>query len=215
MSQQATYIAFAEDFVADDDATLAARAVAAQWGIDCVSAASGAMLTVLMASLGAKHVVEVGTGVGVSGLYLLAGMATDAVLTSIDVEPEHHKAARGNFAAAGYTPERTRLITGRALDVLPRLTDGGYDAVFVDANKAELPDYLEQAIRLVRSGGAIVVAHAFGKGRVPDPAQRDIETTAIRHTLRTLKTQEGLNTVIVPVGDGLAIASVRAQSDFT
>ena len=81
--------------------------------------------------------VEIGTGTGVSGLWLLRGMRPDGVLTTIDVEAEHQRVARRVFAAAGLAPSRTRIITGRALDVLPRLADGVYDLVFVDHDRLE------------------------------------------------------------------------------
>jgi len=84
---------------------------------------AGAALRFLAATLQARAVVEVGTGAGVSGLCLLAGMAPDGVLTSIDIEPEHQRAARRAFTEAGTTAGRMRLIMGQALDVLPRLTD--------------------------------------------------------------------------------------------
>src|SRR5439155_1005977 len=103
----------------------------------------------------AKAIVEVGTGAGLSGVYLLRGMAPDGVLTSIDVEPEHQTAAKRAYAAGGFGPSRTRLIMGRALDVLPRLTDAAYDMVFVDAAKTEYPNYLDQGVRLLRPGGVI------------------------------------------------------------
>ena len=78
--------------------------------------------------------VEIGTGTGVSGVWLLRGMRPDGVLTTIDVEDEHQRIARRIFRRPGSPPSRTRIITGRALDVLPRLADGVYDLVFVDAD---------------------------------------------------------------------------------
>jgi predicted O-methyltransferase YrrM len=80
---------------------------------------TGAALRLLAAAVNAKAVVEVGTGAGVSGLWLLSGMPSDGILTTIDVEAEHQRAAKQAYAAAGVAPQRTRVITGRALDVLP------------------------------------------------------------------------------------------------
>ena len=116
--------------------------------------------------------MEIGTGCGVSGIWLLRGMLPDGVLTSVDVEPEHQRLARQAFAAAGFAVNRYRLIGGRALDVLPRLTDGGYDLVFCDADKQEYPDYLTAALRLLRPGGIVVFDNALWDGRVADPAIR-------------------------------------------
>jgi len=202
--------AFADDFASEDDVLLAARDAADEWGVDAISPGTGATLTVVARACSARAVVEIGTGVGVSGVYLVRGMDPAGVLTSIDVEPEHHRSARATFAAAGFAPERTRLITGRALDVLPRLTDGGYDLVLIDGRRTEYPDYVEQAVRLARPGGLIVMAHALAHGRVADPAQRDPETTAVREALRAVRGADGLTACLVPVGDGLLIATVNA-----
>jgi len=100
-------------------------------------------------------VVEIGTGCGSSGIWLLRGMRPDGVLTSVDVEPECQRMARKAFAQAGFVANRYRLILGRALDVLPRLSDGAYDLVFCDADPREYPDYLEAALRLLRVGGIV------------------------------------------------------------
>jgi len=198
--------AFADDFAREDDVLLAARDTADDLGVEPLSPGTGAALTVLALAANPKTVVEVGTGVGVSGIYILRGMNPAGVLTTIDVEPEHHKAARLAFAAAGFAPERTRLITGRALDVLPRLTDGGYDLVLIDGKRTEFPAYLDEARRLVRSGGMIVVAHALARGRIADPAQRDQDTTAVREALRSVRRSEEETSALLPIGDGLLVA---------
>ena len=98
------------------------------------------------------------------------------------------------------------MITGRALEVLPRLTDGGYDLVLIDARKVEYPMYLEHALRLLRPGGMVAIDNALWHGRVPDPAQRDEETTAVRMTLKAIREDESLTTVLLTAGDGLCVA---------
>lgn len=163
----------------------------------------------LAAALGARAIVEVGTGAGVSGVYLLRGMPDDGVLTTIDVEPEHQRAARETFAEAGIRPNRTRLITGRALDVLPRLTDGAYDLVLLDADKRDFDAYVEQALRLLRPGGVLAVDNALWHDKVADPAQRDETTTAIREMGKRIRENERLVPAMLPCGDGLLVAVVR------
>lgn len=206
MSVDPAISAFADDFAREDDVLLAARDTADDLGVEPLSPGTGAALTVLAMAASPKTVVEIGTGVGVSGIYLLRGMNPAGVLTTIDVEPEHHKAARAAFAAAGFAPERARLITGRALDVLPRLTDGGYDLVLIDGKRTEFPAYLDEARRLIRPGGMIIVAHALARGRIADPAQRDQETTAIREALRSVRLADTEISSLLPVGDGLLVA---------
>jgi predicted O-methyltransferase YrrM len=178
-------------------------------GVVPVGTGAGAALRVLAAAVDARSVVEVGTGTGVSGLWLLGGMRSDGVLTSVDIEAEHQRLAREAFTEAGVAHNRTRLITGAALDVLPRLADGGYDLVFCDGDKKEYTAYLEQALRLLRPGGLVAFDNALWHDRVPDPAQRDPETVAIRELGRAVREDETLVPALLPVGDGLLVAVRR------
>jgi predicted O-methyltransferase YrrM len=197
-------------YLTEDEVTTAARARGTELGCVPIGLGGGAALRFLAATLQARAVVEVGTGAGVSGLWLLGGMAPDGVLTSIDVEPEHQRTARKAFAEAGVGPGRTRLIMGQALDVLPRLTDGGYDLVFVDAAKSEYPRYLEHGVRMLRPGGVIAFDDVLWHGRVVDPAYRDQDTTAIREVNHAVREDERLVPLLLPVGDGLLVAAKRA-----
>src|SRR5688500_19735697 len=115
----------------------AARSRAEEVGVAPIGSGVGAALRFLASVLEARAVVEIGTGTGVSGLWLLRGMRPDGVLTTIDVEAEHQRMARRLFIEAGFTSSRTRIITGRALDVLNRLADGGDDMVVVDADPTD------------------------------------------------------------------------------
>lgn len=177
-------------------------------GVVPVGSGAGATLRFLAAVLQAKLVAEIGTGTGVSGLWLLRGMAEGGVLTSVDLEAEHQRIARETFTEAGFAPQRFRLISGAALDVIPRLTDAGYDLVFVDADKVEYVEYLEESIRLVRPGGVIVFDNALWHGKVADLAQRDPETTSIRDLVRRVADDDRLRSVLLPVGDGLLAAQL-------
>jgi predicted O-methyltransferase YrrM len=201
--------AYAESFVAEDDVLARARARAKELGCVPVHAGSGAVLRLVAAALQARAVVEIGTGTGVSGLYLLAGMPDDGVLTTIDVEVENQRAAREAFAEAGIRPNRTRLIPGRALDVLPRLTDSAYDIVLLDADKRQYFAYLDQAIRLLRPGGVLAVDNALWRNKVADPAQRDESTTTIREVGKAVREDPRLVPAMLTSGDGLLLAVVR------
>lgn len=200
---------YAEAFLAEDAPLAAARARAAELGCVPVGPGGGAALRFLAAAIDARAVVEIGTGAGVSGLWLLRGMRRDGVLTTVDVEPEHQRAARQAFAEAGVPSGRTRLINGAALEVLPRLTDGGYDLVFCDAVKTEYPEYLSEAMRLLRPGGVVAFDNMLWHDRVADPAARDPDTVVIRDLGRSIRDDDRLVPVLLPVGDGLLAAVYR------
>jgi predicted O-methyltransferase YrrM len=200
---------YAEDFVPEDTVVKAARRRAADAGITPVSPGAGAALRFLATLMQAKAVVEVGTGTGVSGLWLLRGMAADGVLTTVDLEGEHLRLAREAFTAEGVPATRTRLITGRALDVLPRLADAAYDLVFIDGPSDEIKACVEESVRLLRPGGLIVIGAAFGRDKVADPAQRDADTVARRGAVNALREDERFLPALLPSGDGLLVAVLR------
>jgi predicted O-methyltransferase YrrM len=201
--------AFGEAYAAEDALLQAARNFARELGLTSISPGAGAVLRLLAAAGGAKAVVEIGTGTGVSGLWLLRGMRADGMLTTIDAEGEHQRVARRIFADAGYPAGRTRIITGRALDVLPRLADGVYDMVFADADRTEVAAYAEAALRLLRSGGALVLNGALAGGRIDDPAARDVETVTLRQTLKTIRDSDTWIPAVIPTGAGFLAAVKR------
>jgi predicted O-methyltransferase YrrM len=194
-----------ESYLVEDDVLLSARASANQLGTHPIAPGAGIALRFLAATISARAVVEVGTGTGVSGLWLLRGMVSDGVLTSIDVDPEHQRLARSAFTAAGHGPSRLRLINGMGLEVLPRLTDGGYDLVFVDASPADYPRYLDEAVRLLRAGGIVVLDDVL-TAAVLDPAADDPGTLALREAARQVRDDERLVPVLLPLGAGLLAA---------
>jgi predicted O-methyltransferase YrrM len=202
-------VAYAESFVPEDDVVGTARERARELGCVPIGAAGGALLRVLAAATGARNVVEVGTGAGVSGLYLLGGMAADGVLTTIDIEGENQRAAKEAFGEAGIAAARYRLINGSAGEVLPRLRDEAYDLVFVDADKSAYGAYYEQALRLLRSGGVVAFDNALWHDRVADPAQRDTDTSVIRDLGKRVRDDDRVVSVLLAAGDGLLVAAKR------
>jgi predicted O-methyltransferase YrrM len=204
---------YADSFVAEDDILTSARARAEEVGVVPIGPGGGATLRFLASVLDARAVVEVGTGTGVSGLWLLRGMRSDGVLTTVDIETEHQRLARETFNDAQIPTQRARTIAGAALDVLPRLTDGHYDLVFLDGDKEEYSAYLREAVRLLRPGGVVAFDNALWHDRVADPAQRDPETSAIREVLSQVEADDSLVPLLLPVGDGLLVAKKEWQPE--
>ena len=198
---------YADVYLPASPAAEAARALAAQRAAEAVSPAAAAVLTFLAATIGARHVVEVGTGTGVSAVALLEGMADDGVLTSIDNEAELQLVAREVLSDAGIPRQRARLIAGEALGVLPKLTDGAYDLVFVDGDPLEYVEYVAQAIRLLRPGGILVLHHALWHGQVADPDNSDDEPLIVREALEAVRESPEFTAALLPVGDGLLVAT--------
>lgn len=202
MPESAASWAFADVFAVEDEPIQAARHASLQFGVPPVSPAAGAALAVAAAGRPATSIIEIGTGVGVSGLWLLRG-APAAQLTTIDADVEHHQVARTMFAAAGHPAKQVRLITGRAHDVLPRMNEESYDLVFVDADWEAVAEHTDAALKLVTRGGSVLVARVLQGGKVAHPAKRDRVTSTYRDLLKTLRAREDLLASISPVGDGL------------
>jgi len=197
---------YVEAFLPEDEPLRAARTRAQELGCVPVSPAAGAFLRFLASVVGARAAVEIGTGTGVSGLWLLRGMNPDGVLTSVDTETEHQRAARETFGEAGIPAPRARLINGAALQVLPRLTDGAYDLVFADAAKTEYGEYLTEALRLLRPGGIVAFDNMLWHDRAAEASVHDDETVAIREVAAAVRENESLVPVLVGSGDGVLAA---------
>lgn len=200
---------FVEESTLEADAIKAARARGEEVGCRAISPAVGATLRMLAAALRARTILEIGTGTGVSTMWLLSGMANDGVITTIDAEPEFQNEAREALYEAGIPTSRTRLISGRALDVLPRMADHGYDLALLDTDVLEYAAYMREMERIIRPGGIVAIAHALWGDTVGDPARREPETVAIREILRNFAEDDGWITNLLSVGDGLLIAVKR------
>ncbi len=204
-----TSLAYAESYSAESEVFASARERGGELGCVPIGPAGGAALRVLAAATQARAVVEVGTGAGVSGLYLLGGMVADGQLISIDIEGENQRAAKEAFTDAGIATTRYRLINGSAPEVLPRMRDAAYDLVFVDADKGAYGVYYEQAIRMLRPGGVVAFDNALWHDRVADPSQRDPDTVTLRDLVRTVRDDDRLVSALLAAGDGLLVAAKR------
>ncbi|PCE15000.1 methyltransferase [Microbacterium sp. SZ1] len=211
MSENDANARFIRESIVEPSAIARARAHAIELGAAPVSAAVGSQIAVLAAATGARSMVEIGTGAGVSGLWLLRG-APQAVLTSIDNEPEHLAAARQAFADARIPATKARFITGRAADVLPRMNEASYDIVLVDADPENVIEYVEHGLRLVRTGGIVLVPRVLVGGKVADPVQRDAVTTAFRSLIQETQESPAVLATVSSAGEGLLqLVSVAAD----
>lgn len=164
---------------------------------DGPSVATGSLLTWLAAMVEAKHIVAVGSHGGTLGLWLLRGMAQGGMLTSISPGPAEQARAREVFGQA-HTSDRVRAIAGSPADVLPRLSDGGYD-LLVWAGGIDKPDETrDHTTRLVRSGGALAVLDV-ARDTAPDVRGR-------RTLVRDLIEDPRWTVAVLPVDDGVALA---------
>lgn len=199
---------FAENFIPEDHFKSQARARGLELGVVDTTPGSGAFLKYLAATLKAQSVVEVGTGSGVGSLWLLDGMLESGTLTSIDDEMEHSQTAKQAFSDADIAQSRYRLITNNVLDVISKLTDRGYDLVVLRHNPEDLGFVINESHRILRSGGALVIDNYFGGGKVPDAAQRDPRTVALRDTGKIIRNDtDHWVTSLITVGDGLLVAT--------
>jgi predicted O-methyltransferase YrrM len=199
-------------YAAEDEPLLAARANAVDLGgTEPVLPEVGATLRFLACCVGAKTAVEIGTGCGSSGIWLLRGMRPGSTLTSVDTEPEYQRVARKAFAAAGFAQNQCRLILGRALDVLPRLSDGAYDMVFCDADERDYPDYLAAALRLLRPGGVVAFNNALLAGPVDESAvdESAVDDEGAVDLATLVRDDDRLVPVLLPLGNGLLAAVKR------
>lgn len=199
---------YAESFISEDAVKQAARARGVEIGTHDVSPGTGAYLRHLAQLLSAQSVVEIGTGSGVGSLWLLEGMIKSGTLTSIDDEMEHSSIAKIAFTDAQIAAPRYRLITNSVMDVMTKLADRAYDLVVFRHNPEDLSFAISEAHRILRSGGVFVIDNFFGGSKVPDPAQRDPKTIALREAGKAIKADsESWMSALITTGDGLLVAT--------
>jgi predicted O-methyltransferase YrrM len=203
--------------VAPDPALDAALAAAERAGLPAIHVApnQGKLLWLLARAIGARNVLEIGTLGGYSTIWLARALPADGRLITLEADPRHAEVARANFARAGL--ERiVELRLGPALETLPRLAGEGrepFDLSFIDADKANIPDYFDWARRLSRRGSLIVVDNVVREGAVLDPDNDDPSNRGVRRFNEMLAAETRVSaTAIQTVGtkgyDGFAIALV-------
>lgn len=174
-----------------------------------VSAEEGKILHVLTRAIGARRVLEVGTLGGYSAVWFARALPEGGMVTTIEHAPEHAEYARSGLARSGVA-DRVTVLEGEALTVLRGL-EPAYDLVFLDADKAPLPEYLKEAVRLVRVGGLILCDNTFLNGRIVDSSATDADVRGMRRFNELVAADERLVAAVIPVRDGLLVAVKVAE----
>jgi predicted O-methyltransferase YrrM len=168
-----------------------------------VSAEEGRLLAVLLAAVQARRILEIGALGGYSGTWMARTLPPGGTMTTIEFDPHHAQVAREAYRIAGVA-DRVELIEGPALDVLPTLQPG-FDAVFIDADKAPMAKYFEWGVRLLRVGGLLLGDNAFHDGKVADPSVTAPDTEGVRAFNRLAATDPRVNATVIPIRDGLVV----------
>jgi caffeoyl-CoA O-methyltransferase len=197
-----------ERYWSEDEVLLAVRADTAQRGPSIqVSAEAGRLLALFVRALGATRVLEVGTLFGYSGIWMARELPPGGRLDTIEIEQLHADAAEHWFEHAGLG-DRVVVHRGAGVDVLPTLT-GPYDIAFIDADKANYPNYTRLALERLRPGGLILADNAIRQGRIVESGVSD-DIDGIRAMHDLLAGDSSLIATTLHVGDGMAVA-VKAR----
>ena len=193
---------FVEERVSEDVDIERARHASLEHGIDPITASAGQYIATIATALDATTIMEIGTGLGVGTIWL-AHACPGAHITSIDSEMDHHVSVRELLNTAEIPSSRVRLITEKALDVLPKMNESSYDLVVIDADYQNVQAYVDHGISLVKPRGSVIVAGVLGDDLVADPAKRDDKTSAYRWLLQALEDRNDVVHTLNLIGDGL------------
>jgi predicted O-methyltransferase YrrM len=209
---------FAEALIAADPALEGALAASAEAGLPTISVApnQGKLLHLLARIQGARSILEIGTLGGYSTIWLARALPEDGRLITLEADPKHAEVAGRNIAAAGVA-DRVDLRVGPALDTLPKVDAEGlgpFDFIFIDADKASIPDYFTWALKLSRPGTVVVIDNVVRGGNVVQADSQSADVQGIRRLHEQLKTEPRVDaTTLQTVGskgwDGLTIAVIN------
>ena len=199
-----------------DEALNHALAASAHAGLPEIAVASnqGKLLQLLATLAGAQRILEIGTLGGYSTIWLARALSVGGSLVTLEYSAHHAGVARANIAHAGLA-HCVDVRVGAALDLLPQLrSEPGFDLVFIDADKTNIPEYFDWAVRLARPGSVIVVDNVVRDGRILEQDSTDPNVVGVRRFFSALSTDARVDaTTIQTVGakgyDGLTIARVR------
>jgi predicted O-methyltransferase YrrM len=206
--------------VGHDDALEAALADTATSGLPAINVApnQGKMLMLFALMVGAKNILEIGTLAGYSAIWMARGIAPGGRLVTLEADAKHADVARANIARAGLS-DRVQVKLGKAIETLPALhaeKAGPFDLVFIDADKASIPDYFRWSLKMARRGSLIVVDNVVRGGAVVEADSRDASVNGVRAfndlvAAEPCVTATAIQTVGIKGYDGFAMALVTGD----
>ena len=173
-----------------------------------IGAEQGAFMALLVRLIGAKRILEIGTFTGYSSTAMALALPEDGRITCLDVSREWTDIAREAWTDAGVA-DKVDLRLAPATETLSTLTDDSFDLAFIDADKPGYDNYYEGCLRVVRTGGVILIDNVLWSGAVADPTNHDENTTIMRALNEKVAADERVDHVLLPIGDGLTVARVR------
>ena len=173
-----------------------------------ISPEQASFMQILLRAVGARDVVEVGTLAGYSAIAMARALPPEGRVRTIELDPARAAFAR-DWVARSDVAGRVEVLEGAGADVLPELATASADAAFLDADKSGYGTYLEEALRIVRPGGLVLVDNAFAFGQLLDEEPTDGEVASVRAFNEQMAACDELHGIIVPIGDGLWVAVKR------
>jgi predicted O-methyltransferase YrrM len=174
-----------------------------------IDAEVGALLRVLACSVGARRILEIGTAIGYSGIWLAGGLPKDGMLLTLEKDQERARVARANFERAGVA-DRVSVVVGDAQRTIAKVS-GPFDLIFQDGSKQLYVPLLDRLVDLLRPGGLLVTDNVLWDGEVvpgfvEDPKRDADDTRAIAEYNERLNAHPQLLTTTIPLRDGVAIS---------
>jgi caffeoyl-CoA O-methyltransferase len=172
-----------------------------------IDATEGQLLKLLAGVVGARRILEIGTFGGYSALAMAEALPADGGIDTLELDPAHAAKAAEHVESAGQAG-RVNIHVGEALETLDRL-EGPYDMAFIDAGKAEYPDYYDRVVPLMRPGGLIVADNVLRHGRILEADSSDPSITGMRTFNERAATDPRVDTVMLTMRDGVSLIRVR------
>ena len=194
-----------DQFLKDLKVSAAAEGIPSIW----ISPEQASFMQVLLKLSGAREVVEVGTLAGYSAITMARALPQGGRVRTIELE-EKHAAFTERQVAMSDVAGKVVVHRGRGADVLPHFEDDSADAIFIDADKAGYQTYLREGLRIVRTGGMILVDNALAFGEILNMQSTDASVLAVRAFNDVMAGEPRLHGVIVPIGDGLWVSVKKA-----